>query len=265
MTRALFRLGLYLLGLYLLLWIASPFLADLLTYPAPPPSYGPLKEKHRFPAADGTLLTSLWLPPPPGGLTFLFFHGNGEDLGSIQDFLRELHACGFGIMAIDYRGYGETPGKPTERLLLADGLVAYDTLIHQQKIMSSSIIPFGRSLGGGIAAYVAAERAVGGLILESTYISTFKVMFPFLWFPNDQYTTRKRLPQIQCPVLIIHGTEDEVIPFWHGEKLYALAREPKRALWVEGGHHADLFYAAGPRYRETLQDFSRLINAPPSP
>lgn len=251
--------------LYLLFLIFAPMLANKLTYPAPPPSYTTLPHGVTISASDGTQIAAIWLPPSQASqasaLTLLFCHGNGEDLGHNVEFIQHLHTLGFGVLAWDYRGYGQTGGSPSEALLFSDSLAVYDFLTTQQKIAPQTIVPLGRSLGSGVAAYIAEQRTVGGLILESAFTSSFKVLLPYLWFPNDQFVTRKRLPHIHVPVLIIHGTDDTLIRLKHGKQLYDLANEPKQALWVAEAGHNDLFYVAGDSYSAALVKFRTLIES----
>lgn len=261
-----------LLGIcYALFTLAAPSLANILSYPAPSPSYVALEGGVTLTTSDGQSLSAVWLPAPAGTdhpLTLLYSHGNGEDLGRIFPHLQSLQALGFNVFSYDYRGYGKSTGKPDEEGLYRDIEAAFQYLTQTQAVPSDQIIAFGRSLGGGSASWLAAHHPLGGLVLESTYVSTFKVMLPNLWFPNDQFRTRSRLKEIHCPVLVIHGTEDEVIAFWHGEALFAGANEPKQKLWIEGAGHNNLHSIAGPRYAEALIAFRRLIesqSASPAP
>src|SRR5262249_3317690 len=123
------------------------------------------------------------------------------------------------------------------------------------------IIILGRSVGSGPAVHLAARRPVAGLILESPFLSAFRVITGIPLLPFDKFPNYREIARVRCPVLIIHGTEDRVIGFWHGQKLFALAHEPKRFFAVEGADHNDLNEVAGARYFEAVQSFSKMLAA----
>jgi fermentation-respiration switch protein FrsA (DUF1100 family) len=206
--------------------------------------------------ADGGALAAVWLPNPAARFTLLYSHGNAEDLGDDLPLLRALHAHGFAVLAYDYRGYGLSPGRPTERGAYADEAAAYAWLVREQQVPPGRIIVHGRSLGGGPAAELASREPVAGLVLESTFTTALSVSAWGRIFPFDWFRSARRLRDVRCPVLVIHGTADEVIPFAVGQRLYRAAREPKQALWVEGAGHDDLVEVAGERYWQALQRFA---------
>ena len=169
--------------------------------------------------------------------------------------MESIKALGFSVFAFDYHGYGTSGGKPTEQNSYEDIAAAYDHLTQVLKIPPERIIAHGRSLGGAVAIDLAAKRPVGGLVVESSFVSAFRVVTGYRVFPFDKFRNLEKIRQVRCPLLIIHGREDEVIPFWHGERLFAQANEPKMSFWVEGAGHNNLKVAAGAEYERALINF----------
>jgi pimeloyl-ACP methyl ester carboxylesterase len=213
------------------------------------------------PTADGDSIAVVWLPNPEARYTILFSHGNGEDLGDLQHFLPVLRDAGFSLLAYDYRGYGMSSRRtPTERRAYEDLAAAYDHLTGPLGVPPERIILHGRSLGGGIASHLASRRPAAGLVLESTFVSAFRVPITRPLFPFDRFATAARLRDVHYPVLVIHGTRDEVVPFWHGPALLEAANPPRTHFWVEGAGHNNLAWAAGPRYAQALRDFAASLD-----
>ncbi|HEU0051965.1 MAG TPA: alpha/beta hydrolase, partial [Longimicrobium sp.] len=187
-------------------------------------------------------------------------HGNGEDLGDLAELLPALHDAGFSVLAWDYRGYGRSTGKPGERATYRDAEAAYAYLTRELGVAPERVIVHGRSLGGGPAAYLAATNPVGGLVLESTFTSIFAVVPGVRLFPFDRFRTGARLGRVRTPVLVIHGTEDEVVPFAHGRALLDRAPGRKAHLWVEGAGHNDLMLVTGDEYFAALRRFAESLS-----
>lgn len=226
------------------------------------PDYASRKEPAnviRIPTPDGGSLAAVYLPNPAAKHTVWFFHGNAEDLGSLEPFLRELHARGFSVFAYDYPGYGVSTGKPNEKAIYAANAVAARYLHETLKVPLSRVILVGRSLGGGPATDLATREPVAGLVLQSTFMSVYRVMTRVRLLPFDQFENLRKLPRVKCPVLVMHGTADEVIPFKHGEKLHAAARGTKSHLWIEGAQHNDFISVAGERYWSALREFAAAL------
>lgn len=221
---------------------------------------GDLPSLVRIPVGDDTL-AAVWLPNSAARFTILYSHGNAEDLGDDLPILRALHDRGFAVLAYDYRGYGLSTGRPSERNAYADEDAAYAWLTREMAVPPGRIIVHGRSLGGGPAAELASRERVAGLVLESTFTSAHSVSSLGRLFPFDRFRSGHRLADVRSPVLVIHGTADEVIPIAVGRRLFELAREPKQALWVDGAGHNDLIDAAGERYWEALERFAASLPA----
>jgi fermentation-respiration switch protein FrsA (DUF1100 family) len=248
------------LGAYLLLagaaWVASPWFI----FPAPPASDRSQEADIRIDTADGARLAALYLPAPDARFTVLFSHGNGEDLGTAHPQLDALRRAGLSVLAYDYRGYGLSTGRPTERGICRDIEAAYDYLTGELGVAPDRVIIHGRSLGGGPSVYLAGRRPAAALILESTFVSAFRVVTHVPLSPLDRFRNLARLSRLHLPVLVIHGTEDTVVPFWHGRRLFAAAHEPKRRLWVTGAGHNDVRLFAGESYEEALRDLVDMLH-----
>jgi fermentation-respiration switch protein FrsA (DUF1100 family) len=230
-------------------------LSDRQIFVPPAPTYPDTPDLLKLETEDGTKIAVLHLTHPTATHTILYSHGNGEDLGQNRPFMVQLQSWGLSVLAYDYPGYGHSEGKPTEAGAYQAIDAAYQYLIIDQQLDPKTIILHGRSVGGGPAVDLAIRRPVGGLILESTFVSTFRVVTRIRLLPFDKFANLAKIPQLQVPVLVIHGTADATVPFWHGEALFAAIPTPKRSFWVAGAGHNDLIWVAGDAYFETIQDF----------
>ena len=192
--------------------------------------------------------------------TLLFFHGNAGNISHRLDSLRIFNTLGLSVLIIDYRGYGQSQGRISETGTYLDAEAAWQYLTDQKRIDPQNIILFGRSLGGAIAANLAAKHPPAALILESVFSSVpemaarFYPVFPVRLLARFSYDTRKSLASVFCPVLVIHSPDDEIIPFENGRILFETAREPKSFLEIHGGHNEG-FLASGPFYVKGLENF----------
>lgn len=237
--------------------------ADRQIFFPPPPSYtlSSIGAK-RIPTGDGGGIAVVHLPNQEADLTILFSHGNAEDLGHALPFMESLRRSGFSVVGYDYRGYGASGGgPPTVGKTYEDIAAAYRYAVESLRIPPSRIIVLGRSVGSGPSTHLAATSAVGGLVVESGFTSAFVVLTRVPLLPFDRYPNLANIRRVECPVLIIHGTHDEIISIAHGRSLYAAAPEPKRYLWVEGAHHNDLALVAGGAYGAALRELGALVLA----
>lgn len=235
------------------------FRADSMIFIPQPATYENTDDILRIPVTDTEKISAVYLPNPQAAYTLLYSHGNAEDLGDIFPILKRLHSWGFSVFAYDYRGYGTSDGKPSEKNTYQDAEAAYRYLTQQLKILPEQIILYGRSVGGGSAIDLASRHAVAGLILESTFISAFRVVVPFPILPFDKFPNLAKLPNIRCPILVMHGEADQIIPLQHGQTLYNAALEPKMSLWVAGAGHNDFTWVAGERHQQALLSFQQLV------
>lgn len=245
---------------YLLLLLATLF-ADRLIFPAPAGSYVRGSELIALRTADDLEIAALHLPNPSAEYTLLYSHGNGEDLGTIRPKLRHLRKAGFAVFAYDYRGYGLSEGVPSAEGTYLDIAAAYGYLRDELAVEPERIILHGRSVGGGPAVDLAARVPVAGLILESSFTTAFRVVTRLPLLPGDRFRNIDKIGDVECPVLVIHGRNDRIVPFSNGPALYRAAPEPKRKYWVEGAGHNGLWLDAGPEYDEVLREFAALVSA----
>ena len=204
----------------------------------------------------------IWLHPTPttkipafhitngNDITVLFSHGNAEDLGMIYDWFVEFSkVLSVDVFCYDYTGYGKSTGpKPSEENVYRDVLCAYRHLTEVKGVHHTRIVLYGRSLGSGPSCYMAEKASmdslpVAGVILQSPLLSAYRVAFPFrftLW--GDKFPSVTRMKRITSPVFVIHGTQDEVVPFWHGETLWSTTLPAWRAkpFWVLGAGHNNI-------------------------
>ncbi len=220
-----------------------------------------------FTSADGVKLNG-WLtraPQQPAVGTVLYCHGNGGNLTDVSGLARDLAVYGLDVLIFDYRGYGRSGGSVTDEWGLdADGDAAWNFLTRERGVKPERLAIYGLSLGTTVAADVASRRPCGALVLESGLSSASEmaeVAAPWLprwlhWLGRNRFESARKLAKVKCPVLIAHGTADEVIPVEQGERLYAAAREPKKLIIVPGAHHW-LPGAGGKAYLDSVADFIR--------
>jgi pimeloyl-ACP methyl ester carboxylesterase len=193
---------------------------------------------------DGEKVIVWYVPPKDGKPVVLFFHGNGEVLAWRVPRFRAITADGTGLVALSFRGYGGSSGSPSEEGLLNDAAAAYD--FAAARYPPSRIIPWGYSLGSGVAVAVATTRPVAKLILEAPYTSTVDVAasaFPWApvrWLMRDRFHSDERIAKLDVPLLIMHGEKDTVIPIRIGRRLFDLAPGRKRFVALPQGTHVNL-------------------------
>lgn len=202
-----------------------------------------------LPTQDGLRIYGWYVPGPAEkpmpddvGTVLLYFHGNAENVSNLGYSLARWNAVGFETLVIDYRGYGESEGQPSEEGTYLDALAAWEYLM-QRGVPAERIVVWGRSLGGAVASWLASRHTPAALVLESAFTSVPDLaaeIYP--WLPvrllsRYRYDSIDRLPQVSCPVLIAHSPDDEIIPFQHAEELFAAANEPKRIFELQGGHN----------------------------
>lgn len=241
---------------YGLLAVGAHFLSLGMIFPRPPLKYATGPDYITLTAPDGTKLAARHWPVAEAKYTVLYLHGNYEDLGSIAEYMPAFTKAGYAMFAFDYRRYGLSEGVPTEANLYADTQLAYEYLRTKLGVPADRIILFGYSLGGGPAVELASRQPVAGLVLQGAFVSSYRVMTRLPLFPGDKFNNIRKISALRCPVLVIHGTADNTVPFWHGERLFQAITAPKMKLFVQGGPHGGLADFAGPVYGETLSKFT---------
>lgn len=261
-VRVLLLAALFYAGFVLMLYALQ---SRMLYFPSremagTPADLGMEYEDLRLTTADGVRLQAWYVPAPAARGHVLFFHGNGGNLSHRLHSLGDLHAAGYSVLILSYRGYGLSEGRPSEEGTYRDAQSAWAHLVEERGVAPGSIALFGRSLGGAVAAWLASRTAPGALVLESTFTSVPDLaaeLYPFLpvrLVSRFDYDTASLLPRVRAPVLVVHGGEDEIVGFSHGERLFALANEPKEFLELEGGHNEG-FLMTGERYRAGIAGF----------
>lgn len=265
--RRLIASVLQVLGIfYLYLLIYGAFFSDGQIFLPPAASYRDSDSILKVQTESGVEISALWLPHPEARYTLLYSHGNAEDLGYIRPILEDLNRIGFSVLAYDYQGYGTSQGTPSEQGSYQDIDAAYRYLTQELRIPPSRIIAYGRSVGSGPTVDLAQRQPLAGVILESPFVTAFRVLTRIPIVPFDKFANIAKIDRITAPILILHGTEDTTIPIWHGQALYEQARQPKFHLWVEGAGHNDLPQIGGETYRRTLQEFAQgLAEIPQTP
>ena len=212
-----------------------------------------------FTTEQGENIAARYLRNPDSQYTILFSHGNAMDLGGTMPILLQLQAAGFSVLSYDYPGYGHSSGRPTERSAYRAIEAAYQYLIEEQGLDPDEIIVQGMSVGSGPSTYLASREPVAGLILESAFSKAFEVVVPFRVMTFEKFPNVWRIGEIDCPLLLLHGTEDELVPFEHSEKLLAAADEPKRLVPIEGAGHNDILWEGEALYLASIQAFAEQI------
>jgi hypothetical protein len=248
-----------LIAIYLVALLIAAFFSEQLIFQPQPAGYRDSAAILKLPSSGGVKISATYLANPAATFTVLFSHGNAEDIGYDVPLLEQIRDAGFLVLAYDYQGYGTSDGKPTEQHAYDDEDAAYNYLVQTMHVQPDKIIVFGRSVGTGPATDLASRRHVAGLILQSPFLSAFRVMTKVSVFPFDRFNNLRKIKKVHCPVLIIHGTEDTVINVAHGKELFATANQPKQALWVEGANHNDVELVAGSRYANSLKAFADFI------
>lgn len=187
-------------------------------------------------------------------------HGNQSDIARCQPWSEQLYNLGYDILLYDYPGYGLSEGAPTEQNLFDCILTVYDYAHKKLGYSPQDIIAMGRSLGGGPSSYLATQRTLKALILDSTFISAYRVSLPFS-LPGDKFKNKKLLSQVKAlPILILHGKADQLIHYHHAEILYRVTRRHNhtKLVFIPGADHQNTFYF--PEYWEAMASFLNQLN-----
>ncbi|HEX8287970.1 MAG TPA: alpha/beta hydrolase [Pyrinomonadaceae bacterium] len=241
---------------YLGLSVLVYFYAERLIFQPQTPLYRDSSEIIKLTTSDNEKISAKFYENPNARYVILFSHGNAEDIGGLDSILKDFQKSDFAVFSFDYRGYGTSEGAPTEEKAYRDIEAAYAYLINELKFPPEKIIAHGRSLGGAVAINLASRKKSGGLIVESSFVSAYRVLTKIQIFPFDQFQSIKRIRDVNCPVLIIHGRKDDIVPFWHGEKLYAAAKDPKFSFWIDTAGHNNVYSTSKTAYLQAIRDFA---------
>jgi len=219
-------------------------------------------------ASDGVKLHGWFMPGESGsirkGLGVLILHGNGGNISHRAPLYDLLRREGLDVLAVDYRGYGRSRGTPSEEGTYRDAEAAWAWWL-ARGYRAERILLLGESLGGAVATELAVRHPPGGLILQSTFTSIpdmARALMP--WVPQrwirTRYDTLAKAPGLRCPLLVLHGRDDTLVPFAHAERLFAAAPEPKWLRELEGDHNDALATPQGvERYAAAVREFVERI------
>jgi abhydrolase domain-containing protein 17 len=247
---------------YVIIWVSFLVLSNPIMYQAPPTTYEDGDKVIKLKTSNGKTISAYYLPNESAKYTIIYSHGNAEDLGLVAPLLESYQSHGFNVIGYDYQGYGTSEGRPSEKNTYADIEAVYKYLTQELNTKPENIIIHGRSLGGGPSVELAAKYPNGGLIIESSFTTAFRVMTYIPLFLFDKYKNIKKLDKINSPILIIHGKKDEVIPFYHGKKLFNKAKSlNKNVLFYtpESAGHNDLVLVSGQEYWNKIIEFTNSL------
>lgn len=216
---------------------------------------------------DDVSLHAWYIPHQGATRTVLILHGNAGNISHRRETVAIFHEFGLNVLIPDYRGYGRSEGTPDETGLYRDAMAAWTYLINERGQHPAGVILFGRSLGGAVAAQLATRVRPAGLILESTFTSAAAMaheVLPLLsraiWL-RYRFDTLGRIDRIECPLLLLHSPQDDVIPFEMGESLYRRAGSPVRFVRLQGNHNTG-FLLSQPGYGRALAEFIQRVTEP---
>ena len=220
-------------------------------------------ERVTFSTADGLTLHGWFVPArTPRAATVIVFNGNAGHRGLRAPLATALNAQGIAVLLFDYRGYGGNPGTPTEAGLFQDARAAQAYVASRPDVDATRVVYFGESLGSGVATALAAEKPPAALILRSPFASMAEVgqfhypLLPVRWLLRDRFASIEHISRIGCPLLVIAGDRDRVVPFDHSRRLFDAASEPKTFVTVPGADHNDWELTAGDLM---LREIGRLL------
>ncbi len=218
-------------------------------------------EEVYFDTEDGKKLHGWFFPLDGDFPVILFCHGNAGNISHRLDNVGLLLKHKLQVFVFDYRGYGKSSGRPSEKGLYQDGLAAYNHLTGKRHLRPAQIIIFGRSLGAAVAIEVALQKEIRSIIIESAFTST-KDMARAIWlfrlfsyFLPAHYNNQKKITDLDVPKLFIHGERDEIVPFSMGQRLFESAKAPKYFFPLKSAGHNDTFVVSGERYFRTIATF----------
>ncbi|MCL7036284.1 hypothetical protein MKW94_000228 [Papaver nudicaule] len=256
--------------------VTSSVAAKFAFFPPEPPTYDIFKdgegnivfsgvsadknmEPHLLETKGGNKIVATFWKHPFARFTILYSHGNAADLGQMQELFIELRAhLRVNIMCYDYSGYGASTGKPSEFNTYYDIEAVYNCLKRDYGIKQEDIILYGQSVGSGPTLHLASRLPrLRAVILHSAILSGIRVLYPVkvtLWF--DIFKNIDKIRHVNCPVLVIHGTSDDIVDWSHGKRLWELSKEKYDPLWIKGGGHCNL-----ETYPDFIKHLRKFMNA----
>ncbi len=225
-----------------------------------PSAVGLAHEPVQIETEDGVTIAGWFVPAEPSRGVVLFCHGNAGNMSHRLDSIRLFNRLGLSTFIFDYRGYGQSGGTTTEMGTYRDVEAAWQYLLDERGIEPTEIVVFGRSLGGAVASWLTQEHTPAALIVESTFTSVPDIaaklypIYPVRWLSRFNYNAAEYVAKKNCPVLVVHSRNDDIIPFSHGRQLFEAASEPKQFLEIRGSHN-DGSVVSGKQYQDGLDAF----------
>ncbi|MFC9895994.1 alpha/beta hydrolase [Nocardia sp. NPDC127579] len=215
-----------------------------------------------LPTDDGEQVHAWWLPARQSIGHILFAHGNAGNIGDRVPIYALLTEAGFDVLAFDYRGYGRSTGRPSERGTYRDARAARRALLDRPGVDPNHVVYLGKSLGGGVMLELATAHPPRGLILMSTFTGirdAARSVYPLLpaAFVPNAYPSLRRIRSLRVPVLIMHGDQDELLPLRHARRLFEAAPEPKQLEIFPGAGHNDLIFGAAAHWIDLIRTWSK--------
>jgi hypothetical protein len=213
---------------------------------------------------DGVAIAAWYVPHPTAKGSVIFCHGNAGNISDRVDSINALHRMGLNVLIFDYRGYGRSEGRPSEKGTYKDADAAWRYLVETRGESPDRIVLFGRSLGGAVAIELAGRNRPAALVVESTFTSLVDIgrlhysLLPVRLVLRYRYDSICRVASLACPKLFIHGSGDTLIPFANGRELFAAAAQPKQFMETPGGHNQSGFMYS-PEYTDRLATFLDMV------
>ncbi len=244
--------------IYVFLFFFGLFFSERLIFQPHPSSYKDTENILKLTSKNGMQISAVYLPNAKAKYTILYSHGNAEDLGDDQHDFEYLRDLGFSVFAYDYQGYGTSQGEPSESNAYEDVEAAYNYLTEKLGVPAENIIAYGHSLGGAMAIDIAAKKPLAGLIVESSFTTAFRVLTRISILPFDKFRSIDKMQTVKCPVLVVHGMQDNTIAVGHGKALFDSAVGPKQMILVEQAGHVSARMFAPKRFLAALQELGFL-------
>lgn len=251
------RIMLWLMIAYISLFLFAVFYSDKMIFVPQHLSYKDSANIIKIKTTNNETIAATYLNNPKAKYTILFSHGNTHDIGSAMGMANDLYNMGFSVFLYDYLGYGLSSSKPSEKNSYLSINAAYDYLTQNLKIKPSNIILYGHSLGAAVSVDLAVRRSAAALILQGPFASAFRVKTYITLVPFDKFDSLAKITKLNMPLMVIHGTNDNTIPFWHGKKLYDTANVVKYFYTIPGAGHSPHLDTV--EFKNEMQNFLNLI------
>ncbi len=248
-----------LLLVYSAINVLAYFVSNGMIFLPPPASYKDSDSNTiiKLTTSDNKKITAMYLENENAEYTILYSHGNATDIGYMSSFFKQYYNHNYSFLSYDYHGYGTSEGRPNEKNSYKDIKAAYDFLVNEKQINPKKIILIGNSVGSGPTLELAAKEEIGALVLESAFVTAFRVLTRIPLLVVDKFRNNRKIKKVKVPTLFIHGEEDVTISIWHSEKLYDIVSKdiPKKFIRVKDADHNNIYSVMGEDYWQELEEF----------